>query len=371
MNTITITFSDGTRHQYTGVPDDVTPDAVIARAQQDFAGKKLSAVDRQPEGGTDVSGDSGRGDIGSDAPGVDRPDSVGVPKWGRENPDLYGVAGAAREALGPVIEGLGMAGGTIVGAGGGSAIGGPIGTVAGATAGGTLGYAAGKRLTRAADVALGNVPPESVDEAFKQTGSDIVEGATYEMGGQAAGAAIIKGVPYVMKAWRAGGPQKAKIAEIMDKNPASTDIVQYIEKGSGRIGKDKYAIEAIKQGFDDGVIATVKGSTRNDNAAMLRMVNVLKKAQKNARYGALNRPSDIVGNALAKRVSEVERIRRRAGSHLDSVAKSLKGKRVDYSGAIEQFGRDLEKAGVALVRTKSGKIKADFSEADFVIRQSS
>ena len=41
---ITITFDDGTSHVYRGAPDDVTPDAVEARATKEF-GKKITALD--------------------------------------------------------------------------------------------------------------------------------------------------------------------------------------------------------------------------------------------------------------------------------------------------------------------------------------
>src|SRR5687767_4503235 len=41
---ITITFGDGTTHVYRGAPDDVTPEAVAARAQQEF-GKPVKALD--------------------------------------------------------------------------------------------------------------------------------------------------------------------------------------------------------------------------------------------------------------------------------------------------------------------------------------
>lgn len=41
---ITITFADGSRHVYRGAPDDVTPQAVQARAQQEF-GKAITSMD--------------------------------------------------------------------------------------------------------------------------------------------------------------------------------------------------------------------------------------------------------------------------------------------------------------------------------------
>lgn len=43
--TVTLTFNDGTSHVYNGVPDDATPDAVIARAGQEFSGKQITNID--------------------------------------------------------------------------------------------------------------------------------------------------------------------------------------------------------------------------------------------------------------------------------------------------------------------------------------
>lgn len=42
---VTITFADGTTHVYQNVPDNATPDQVTARAQTDFAGKEITALD--------------------------------------------------------------------------------------------------------------------------------------------------------------------------------------------------------------------------------------------------------------------------------------------------------------------------------------
>jgi len=49
--TITITFEDGTTHVYQNAPDDLTPDAVQQRAQQDF-GKTVVGIDGGKKGAT-------------------------------------------------------------------------------------------------------------------------------------------------------------------------------------------------------------------------------------------------------------------------------------------------------------------------------
>lgn len=53
---ITVSFDDGTQHVYANAPDDVTPDQVQARAQQDF-GKKVVSLD----GGNKAAASSGPG----------------------------------------------------------------------------------------------------------------------------------------------------------------------------------------------------------------------------------------------------------------------------------------------------------------------
>jgi hypothetical protein len=63
MRNITVTFEDGTTHVYQNAPDDVTPEAIQARAQQDF-GKNVTALD----GGRNAP--SMRGTSGSFRPGA-------------------------------------------------------------------------------------------------------------------------------------------------------------------------------------------------------------------------------------------------------------------------------------------------------------
>lgn len=43
--TITLTFEDGSTHQYQNAPDDITPDAVMSRASQEFNGKRIVNID--------------------------------------------------------------------------------------------------------------------------------------------------------------------------------------------------------------------------------------------------------------------------------------------------------------------------------------
>lgn len=45
---VTVYFADGSRHQYQGVPDDVMPDQIAARAGREFQGKQIRHIERAP-----------------------------------------------------------------------------------------------------------------------------------------------------------------------------------------------------------------------------------------------------------------------------------------------------------------------------------
>lgn len=47
-NNVSVSFADGTSHTYQGVPDNVTPDQIEARAQKEFAGSRVTRLSREP-----------------------------------------------------------------------------------------------------------------------------------------------------------------------------------------------------------------------------------------------------------------------------------------------------------------------------------
>jgi len=118
------------------------------------------------------------------------PIDTGIPEWGRNNPQLYGIAGAAKTVLSPIAEGLGMAGGAVLGAAGG-----PATSVLGAG----LGYGGARSLSRAADVAMGEAPAETAGQAITRGAEDVLTGATMEAGGRVAAPIIAKGAQLVGK----------------------------------------------------------------------------------------------------------------------------------------------------------------------------
>lgn len=130
------------------------------------------------------------------------------PAWASEYPGLYKAAVTARQMAGPTVEMLGGVGGGLIGGTAGTFGAGPFGTAAGGITGSALGYGAAKQGLRAVDVALGLQPPsQTMGEELRQAGGNVVEGATYEVGGRLA-------APVINKLVQGGVTLAGKVADI-------------------------------------------------------------------------------------------------------------------------------------------------------------
>jgi len=159
-------------------------------------------------------------------------------------------------------------------------------------------------------------------------------------------------------------------AERIKEGSTDNDLAEYKvkelqpwERAAGkneRLEKDKTALRAIKQGFDKGVIQSVKQASDLDRNKMKAMVDIKKRSIKNQEYGAVNRPSNIAGKSVGDMVREVERKRTYAGSELEKIAKSLSREHVDDAPIINKFVRSLNEDGIKLEPTADGRMKVNF-----------
>jgi hypothetical protein len=127
-----------------------------------------------------------------------------------------------------------------------------------------------------------------------------------------------------------------------------------------RVSTDIFDNEAIKQGFDKGVIASIKGASPADRVKMTRMVNIMERSKNNARFAAENRPSDVLGDSLMSRVRVIQKANFDAGRQIDKAANALSGKPVDIADAARGFAESLDDLGVRMVRDAKGNLKPDF-----------
>lgn len=116
---------------------------------------------------------------------------------------------------------------------------------------------------------------------------------------------------------------------------SDNSMARYLVDGRGMLRSDPLARDAIKQGFDDGMVAAIKGANRADRSAMQQMLAVLRRGRNDARYAAENRPADIVGDSLMERLTAVQNVRTEAAEELNTVARTLRSTDVDVSPAKE------------------------------------
>lgn len=155
------------------------------------------------------------------------------------------------------------------------------------------------------------------------------------------------------------------IAQDAGKPTAERGLVDYMLEGSGKAKKDPLAISAVEQGFDDGVVASLKAATPEDKVKMSQMVDIMERAKKDALYSVDNRASDIAGDSLLDRVNHIKEVNTKAGKAIDTAAQSFKesGVGVDLDKLVrieENFLTRLEGLGIKL----DGNLKPVFDGSD-------
>ena len=138
-------------------------------------------------------------------------------------------------------------------------------------------------------------------------------------------------------------------------------IARAIGLGAPKVTKDPLAINAINQGFDEGVIATIKGAVPSDRAAMRKMLNIYERGKKNAEFRAKNRPTDVIGSRIVETVNTVKRANKKAAQSINKAAEDLKGKYVDAQPIGDRFIEKLRDSGVQV----SDDLKLSFKGSDF------
>jgi hypothetical protein len=154
------------------------------------------------------------------------------------------------------------------------------------------------------------------------------------------------------------------IKQQISKAPDSIDTVQFRLSGT-QVVPDNEAASAIKQGWKEGAIASIKAASDKDRKAMLQMINKFKMGEKSEVYRTLNRASDILGDTVQARVDFLANANKQAGKAIDRIAQSrLRGQNVNYDSAINSFIDDLGKIGVKVEMDENGVAKAILQGSD-------
>ena len=154
------------------------------------------------------------------------------------------------------------------------------------------------------------------------------------------------------------------IKQQIAKAPDSVDTVKFRLSGT-QVVPDNEAASAIKQGWKDGAIASIKAASDKDRKAMLQMINIFKMGEKSEVFRTLNRASDILGDTVQARVDFLANANKQAGKAIDRIAQSrLRGQNVNYDSAINSFIDDLGKIGVKVEMDENGVAKAILQGSD-------
>jgi len=148
------------------------------------------------------------------------------------------------------------------------------------------------------------------------------------------------------------------------QTPDSVDLVNVRLSGS-QVVPDNEAASAIKQGWKDGTVASIKAATDKDRNAMTRMLNIFKMGEKSESFRAMNRPADILGDTVQSRVDFLANSNQQAGKAIDRIANTnLRGQFVNYDPAINSFLDELGTLGVRVEMDQNGVAKAILQGSD-------
>ena len=160
-------------------------------------------------------------------------------------------------------------------------------------------------------------------------------------------------------------PQQAEtIKKVITQSPDSVDVVNFRVAGT-QVVPDNQAADAIKQGWKDGTIASIKAASDKDRQAMTKMLNIFKMGEKSEKFRATNRAADILGDTVESRIKYITGANKEAGTAINQVANTqLRGQRVDFDPAINSFIDDLGALGVKVELDANGVAKANLQGSD-------
>jgi hypothetical protein len=145
----------------------------------------------------------------------------------------------------------------------------------------------------------------------------------------------------------------------LTQTPDSVDLVNVRLSGT-QVVPDNEAVSAIKQGWKDGTVASIKAATDKDRNAMTKMLNIFKMGEKRESFRAMNRPADILGDTVQSRVDFLANSNQQAGKAIDRIAQTkLRGQSVDYDPAVNTFLDDLGSIGVKVQMDQNGLAKVN------------
>lgn len=107
---------------------------------------------------------------------------------------------------------------------------------------------------------------------------------------------------------------------------------------------------ALKHGWQESVVAMTHGADMVDQFAFRRMNNTLKKNIAVARRGQINKPSDVLGETVGKRIKFLAKDVEDTGKLIDPIAKKeFANTTVDLQGSVGNFNKYISENNLGVV----------------------
>lgn len=175
--------------------------------------------------------------------------------------------------------------------------------------------------------------------------------------------------PSITKSPRA---KRAVIAEQIRSGSPNTDLVTKALTADGNLVTNKTskrALDVLNRSIGDvdaaKTVSTIENMTPVNKSEVAKMLNIVDKGRKSGVFGDINRPADVLGEAVANRARSIFKLNEKAGQEIGNTAKSIK-QNVDISAPSNKFLNSLSEMGVTFKQGDDGWITPDFSRSKFM-----
>lgn len=170
-----------------------------------------------------------------------------------------------------------------------------------------------------------------------------------------------------------GVKRKLLAEQTLANNPDIAAVTKMLQEDGSIVTRPNSvkALKTLSSDFgDDNATATVsvvENMNKGSKKAFNRMLDIIQEGKDKPLSGVRNRPSDVLGDALATRARDIKRLNERSARQIGAIAKNELSKRnIDVTPIKQKFYESMEDLGVKLNVDDSGKVKFDFSESKFV-----
>ena len=156
---------------------------------------------------------------------------------------------------------------------------------------------------------------------------------------------------------------KVLVEQLKDKNSTDGALAGLKLKGN-KVVNDKAGLNAIKQGYANGFVQSVKNMNQSTKIASKMMLNKSRLGVNNLRKAIDNRPTSVIGDIIMDQYKDLYKIRRKDGKKLDDIVNNdLKGVNIDTADVANSFNNDLNDLEISYNYDGVNRPQIDFSNS--------